>query len=85
MMIALHKNATTTPGIRQRPSVGDEPASVLALRDGLSGETARKSKRRDSVQDLSGTPHTLQTTRCKQSHGLAAQESRQSAQEPQDL
>ena len=34
--------------------------SGAALR--VSEETARKWKRRDSVQDLSATPHTLQTT-----------------------
>jgi transposase InsO family protein len=62
MMISLHKNATTTPGIRQRLSGSDEPASVLALRYGVSEETARKWKRRDSVRDLSATPHNLQTT-----------------------
>ena len=62
MMISLHKNATTTPGIRQRMLGSDEPAAVLALRYGVSEETARKWKRRDSVQDLSATPHTLQTT-----------------------
>lgn len=61
-MISLHKNATTTPGIRQRMSGSDEPAAVLALRYGVSEETARKWKRRDSVHDLSTTPHTLQTT-----------------------
>ena len=60
MMISLHKNATTTPGIRQQLSGSDEPASVLALRYGVSEETARKWKRRDSVQDLSATPHNLQ-------------------------
>lgn len=60
MMISLHKNATTTPGIRQRLSGSNEPASVLALRYGVSEETARKWKRRDSVQDLSATPHNLQ-------------------------
>ena len=62
MMISLHKNATTTPGIRQRLSGSSEPASVLALRYGVSEETARKWKRRDSISDLSATPHTLQTT-----------------------
>ena len=62
MMISLHKNATTTPGIRQRMSGSDEPAAVLARRYGVSEETARKWKRRDSVQDLSATPHNLQTT-----------------------
>ena len=61
-MIALPKNATTTPGIRQRLSGSDEPAAVLALRYGVSEETARKWKRRDSVRDLSATPHNRQTT-----------------------
>ena len=62
MMFSLHKNATTTPGIRRRMSWSDEPAAVLALRYGVSEETAGKLKRRDSVQDLSATPHHLQTT-----------------------
>ncbi len=61
-MISLHKNATTTPSIRQRMSGSIEFASVFALRCGVSEETARKWKRRDSVQDLSAIPHTLQTT-----------------------
>ena len=61
-MISLHKNATTTPVIRQRMSGSSEPAAVLAQRYGVSEETARKWKRRDSVQDLSATPHNLQTT-----------------------
>ena len=61
-MISWHKTATTPPGIRQRLSGSSEPAAVLAIRSGVSEETARKGKRRDSVQDLSATPHTLQTT-----------------------
>ena len=47
---------------RQRLSGSSEPAAVLAIRYGVSEETARKGKRRDSVQDLSATPHNLQTT-----------------------
>ena len=62
MMISLHKNATTTPSIRRRLSGSEEPAAVLARRYGVSEETARKWKRRDSVEDLSATPHRLQTT-----------------------
>ena len=61
-MISFHKNATTTPVIRQRMSGSDEPAAVFALRYGVSEGTARKWKRRDSVQDLSAIPHNLQTT-----------------------
>ena len=59
MMISWHKTATTTPGIRQRLSGSSEPAAVLAIRYGVSEETARKGKRRDSGQDLSATPHNL--------------------------
>ena len=62
MLISWHKNATTTPGIRQRMSGSDEFGAVLALRYGVSEQSARKWKRRDSVQDLSATPHRLQTT-----------------------
>ncbi|MBC7738424.1 MAG: hypothetical protein H7245_14690 [Candidatus Saccharibacteria bacterium] len=62
MIISLHKTATTPPGIRQRLSGSSEPASVLAQRYGVSDKTARKWKRRDSVQDLSATAHALQTT-----------------------
>lgn len=40
MMISLHKNATTTPSIRQRQFGSDEPAAVLALRYGVIEETA---------------------------------------------
>lgn len=61
-MMSLHKNATTTPGIRQRMLGSDEPAAVLGLRYGVSEETARKWKRRDSAHDLSATLHHLQTT-----------------------
>ncbi len=62
MLILLHRNTTTTPGIHQWLSGSDEPASVLALRYGVSEGTARRWKRLDSVQDLSATPHTLHTT-----------------------
>ena len=41
MMISRHKNATTTPGTRQRMSGSDAPAAVLALRYGVSEETAQ--------------------------------------------
>lgn len=58
MVIPLHENATTTPGIRRRLSGSDDPAAVLAPRHGVSEETARKWKRRDSVQDLSATRRT---------------------------
>lgn len=40
MMISLHKNATTTPSIRQQLFWSDEPAAVFALRYEVSEETA---------------------------------------------
>ena len=62
MLISLHKNGTMTPDIRLRMSGSSEPAAVLALRHGVSEQTARERKRRDSVQDPSSTPHHQQTT-----------------------
>ena len=52
MMISLHKNATTTPGIRQRMSGSGKPAAVLALRYGVSEERARKWKQHDVTNPL---------------------------------
>jgi transposase InsO family protein len=62
MLIALHKNATTTPAIRaeiQRASGSDYE---LAARFGVSRDTIRKWRGRDSVLDGSHTAHRLQTT-----------------------
>ncbi len=50
MIISLHKNATTTPGIRQRMAQSDEPAAVLAQRYGVSEKTALKWKRRGRLR-----------------------------------
>ena len=62
MMIALHKNATTTPAIRRKLAESDEPAAVLADRYGISLDTVYRWMRRDSVEDRSHTAHRLQTT-----------------------
>ncbi len=51
MIISLHKNATTTPGIRQRMAQSDEPAAVLAQRFGVSEKTALKWKPTTSLDD----------------------------------
>ena len=42
MMILLHENATTTPGIRQRLLGRDEPAAVPARRDWVGEETTHE-------------------------------------------
>ncbi|MFG5777751.1 IS481 family transposase [Comamonas sp. J-3] len=62
MMIALHKNARTTPAIRAEIASSTDSVVALAQRYGISEETARKWKRRTSVHDASHTPHRLQTT-----------------------
>jgi transposase-like protein len=62
MLISLHKQATTTPKVRAAIQQSDEPAWVLADRFGTTEQTIYKWRHRDSVQDLSHTPHRLQTT-----------------------
>ena len=62
MLIALHKNARTTPAVREQIAASDEPVAVLADRFGVTPATVSKWKHRDSVQDRSHTAHRLQTT-----------------------
>ena len=53
---------TTTPKIRAAIQASNEPTWVLAERHGTTEQTVWKWRKRDSVQDLSHTPHRLQTT-----------------------
>ncbi len=62
MIIALHKNAATTPAIRQKISHSKEPVAVLAARYAVSEDTVRRWRERDSFEDRSHTAHQLQTT-----------------------
>lgn len=62
MMIALHKNARTTPAIRAEIASSGDSAATLARRFGITGATVYKWKKRTSVHDASHTPHRLQTT-----------------------
>ena len=62
MMIALHKNARTTPATRAEMAASSETAATLALRYGVSEGTVYKWKGRDSFHDASHTPQRLQTT-----------------------
>jgi transposase-like protein len=62
MLIHLHSQATTTPKVRAAIQASAEPASALAARFGTTGQTVYKWKHRDTVHDLSHTPHRLQTT-----------------------
>lgn len=62
MLIKLHSQATTAPKIRAAIQASDEPAWVLAERQGTTEQTVWKWRNRDSVEDRSHTPHRLQTT-----------------------
>ncbi|MCF6199764.1 MAG: hypothetical protein L3J67_10290 [Hyphomicrobiaceae bacterium] len=62
MKIMLHKNATTTPRIREEIRNSDEPNRVLARRNNITVATVRKWKGRKDSQDLSHRPNNLQTT-----------------------
>jgi hypothetical protein len=62
MLIALHKNATTTPAIRRALQKATGSDYELAEQYSLTRQTVRKWRARDSVQDKSHTPHRLQTT-----------------------
>lgn len=62
MLISLHKNATTTPAIRQLIQASSAPTAELARELNLSQDTIRKWRGRDSVADYSHTPHRLQKT-----------------------
>ena len=62
MMIALHKNARTTPAIRAEIAASGDSAAALAQRFGITEATVYKWKKRTSVHYASHTPHRLQTT-----------------------
>ncbi len=61
MLIALHKNARTTPAVRGEIAASDETASVLAQRYGITEQTVYKWKKRSAFGDRSHTAHRLQT------------------------
>ncbi|WCM91757.1 IS481 family transposase [Acidovorax sp. NCPPB 2350] len=61
MLIALHKNARTTPAVRAEIAASDETASVLAQRFGITEQTVYKWKKREVFGDRSHTAHRLQT------------------------
>mgnify|MGYP003451986895 CR=1 FL=1 len=42
MLIALHKNARTTPAVRAEIAASDETAGVLAQRYGITEQTVYK-------------------------------------------
>ena len=62
VLIALHKNATTTPATRLAIQQSTGSDYEVAAQYGVSRDTVRKWRTRDSVADGSHTPHRLQTT-----------------------
>ena len=62
MMIALHKQARTTPAVRAEIAASSDSVKALARRYGVTQATVYKWKSRESVQDRSHTAHHLQTT-----------------------
>lgn len=61
MLIALHKDARTTPAVRAEIAASDDTASVLARRHGITEQTVYKWKKRAVFGDRSHTAHRLQT------------------------
>ena len=61
MLIALHKNARTTPAVRAEIAASSETAPVLAQRYGITEQTIYKWKKREVFGDRSHTAHHLQT------------------------
>ena len=54
MLIALHKNARTTPAVRAEIAASNEPANVLALRFGITEQTVYKWKKRVELTHFRG-------------------------------
>jgi hypothetical protein len=62
MNLNLHKNARTTPAIRQELRESTKSERELAREYHLNRATVRKWRRRDDGQDASHRPHRLHTT-----------------------
>ena len=61
MLIALHKNARTTPAVRAEIAASSDSAPVLAQRYGITDQTVYKWKKRSVFGARSHTAHRLQT------------------------
>ena len=62
MNLRLHANATTTPKIRAYIQASQASDRALARELGISVDTVRRWRKRDTVHDASHTPHRLPTT-----------------------
>ena len=62
MQVKLHKNARTTPALRKELQNSNLPERVLAKKYGLTRDTVRKWKHRQSIEDASHRPHNFKAT-----------------------
>jgi len=62
MNITLHKRARTTPAIRREIQQSDLSERKLAVKYGISRDTVRKWRYRETVDDYSHAPHNLNTS-----------------------
>ena len=72
MLIALHKQARTTPAVRAEIAASSEPVSKLARRYHVTAATIRKWQSRTDFQDRSPTAHHLQTTLMRRLSSICA-------------
>lgn len=57
-----HRNATTTPEMREFIRESDLPTAVLARLLNISETTVRKWRQRESIEDASHKPHNIKTS-----------------------
>ena len=62
MNLTLHRNARTTPAIRQELRESTKSDRELALEYNLNRATVRKWRRRETAQDASHRPHRIHAT-----------------------
>lgn len=62
MDIQLHKNARTTPRIRQELQASSLKENELASQYGINRLTVRKWQNRKTIEDRSHRPHTIHAT-----------------------
>ena len=72
-MVQIHANATTTPKVRAEIQASNLSNAALARRYGVTVETIKRWRSRDSVEDRSHTPHRLRTTLTEAQEVLAVE------------
>ena len=73
MNITLHKRARTTPAVRLEIQQSVLSERRLAEKYGISRDTVRKWKQRDTVEDFSHRPHDLHATLTASEEAIVAE------------